>query len=280
MMTLLDLLVLLHPESSKSTLRSWLEKGRVYVNGKVVKKGSQLIQKGAEVSLGRRSHFIDRGIEILYEDRDVIVVNKPEGLLSVETEFDRGDSVHSSLKRRYHTRRVYPVHRLDREASGVMVFTYTESAREGMKRQFFDHHIQRDYIAVAEGLIEPPSGTWNHYLKEGKDYIVRKTSEADSEGQHAISHYQVVAKSRAFTFLRVTLETGRKNQIRVHCQLAGHPIYGDKKYGARAPYAPRLCLHAEKLSFTHPETKEWLSFTSPIPEAFLRLFSRKYLLSL
>jgi 23S rRNA pseudouridine1911/1915/1917 synthase len=262
---LLDLLAELSPGSSKTTLRSWLAEGRVLIGGKSIKRGDTLVLKGKEVALGKRALFAEEGIKILYEDNHLVVIEKPEGLLSVSTVFDKQHNAHTILKQRFHSQRVYPVHRLDRETSGVMVFAYSELARDGLKEQFHRHSIEREYHALVEGHFETGQGTWKSFLKED---IVYKVSSHPTEGQWAITHYQVVNKSKRLTTLRLTLETGRKNQIRVHCHDAGHPIFGDKKYGSQIEGAPRLCLHASKLSFIHPETGKKLTFLSPLPNCF------------
>ncbi len=264
---LLEILQLLSPESSKNTLRSWVEKGRVVVEGRAVKKNSVLIKKGELVVVGKRTSFARHDVEILHEDDQIVVIYKPEGLLSVATDFEERLTAHAVLKRRFHSKRVYPVHRLDRETSGVMVFAYTEGARAHLKNLFHLHDVEREYVALVEGILEKPSGTWRGYLKEDASYFVKPTPHAE-EGQIAITHYQVVKKRANSTFLRLKLETGRKNQIRVHCQLAGHPVVGDLKYGAQTNPFGRLCLHAQKLAFTHPQSGKRMLFELPLPEMF------------
>ncbi len=264
---LLEALVLMCPESSKNTLRSWIEKERIFVNGKLVTKPMHPLVKGDEVSLGKRSLILYKGIKVLYEDKHLIVVDKPEGLLSVATQFEECLTTHCIIKRRFNTQRVYPVHRLDRETSGVMVFAYTELARDYLKEKFRLHDITREYVAVVEGSFEKDKGTWQSYLLEDEaTYYVQ--SVAPEKGRLATTHYEVVSRSRQYTTLRVTLETGRKNQIRVHCKDAGHSIAGDKKYGSTKNPLNRLGLHAHKLGFIHPETNKPLLFESPIPPNF------------
>eukprot|EP01136_Pigoraptor_vietnamica_P015444 Opistho-1_new@58637 len=197
--SLIELLKQMAPDSSQSTLRSWLEKGRVAVAGKVVRKGDFSVQKGAEVMIKKRPRLADEGVEILYEDRDLVVVQKPEGLLSVATVYDKKHTVHDILKRRCHlqssyAKRVYPVHRLDRETSGVMVFAYSEKARVGLKEQFQEHTIDREYIAIVEGELTPEKGTWSSYLYEDENYVVRskENSQREQEGRWAVTHSHVL----------------------------------------------------------------------------------------
>jgi 23S rRNA pseudouridine1911/1915/1917 synthase len=274
--SLMEVLGLLSKDSSKNTLRSWVEKGRVSIDGKVVKKSNIQVLQGQEVSVSKRIKFIENDLEVVYEDKHLVVVNKPEGLLSVAADFDKELTAHAILKRRYYSQRVYPVHRLDRETSGVMVFAYSELARDHFKEKFYIHDIQREYIAIVEGDLATSQGTWQSYLFEDERYMVKSTSR-DTEGRLSITHYEVLAKNPRFSLLRLHLETGRKNQIRVHCKEAGHPIVGDVKYGSSSTTAGRLCLHASKLGFTHPFTRKSLSFESSVPSVFFKLVTIKKL---
>lgn len=270
-MPLLELLALLSPESSKNSLRSWVEQGRVTLNGIPAKKANLQVNQGDKVAVSKRVHFFDQGIKILYEDEHLVVVDKPEGLLSVASDFEHELSAHGLLKRRFHTKRVYPVHRLDRETSGVMVFAYSEQARDGLKEQFAAHSITREYYAIVEGKIDPAEGTWSSFLAEDALYVVKPTTPDHKGAKHAITHYATVAQSAKWSGLRLTLETGRKNQIRVHCKASKHPVVGDVKYGSVVNPIGRLCLHAHKLGFFHPVKKKPLSFESPLPESFFSL---------
>lgn len=269
--SLLEALTLLFPDSSKTTLRSWIEKGRIFVNDQVARNAKQPILEGEKITLGKKKEFIEGDIELLYEDEHLVVIHKPEGLLSVATDFQKWMTAHSILKRRFHTGRVYPVHRLDRETSGVMLFAYTERARDVLKENFLHHTIEREYFAVVEGTIEGEKGTWQSFLLEDSLYNVRSATRPE-EGQLAITHYEVLKRKRSTTALRLILETGRKNQIRVHSKEAGHPVVGDKKYGATADLTGRLCLHAHKLGFVHPISGKSLVFTSPLPASFRPFF--------
>jgi tRNA pseudouridine32 synthase/23S rRNA pseudouridine746 synthase/23S rRNA pseudouridine1911/1915/1917 synthase len=255
---LLEALALLSPESSKNTLRSWIEKGRVAVAGSIAKKANMAVKQGEEVAVGKKVNFISRDIKVFYEDEHLIVLEKPAGLLSVMTDSNLSDNVHHVLKRRFYSQRVFPVHRLDRDTSGVMVFAYSEKAREGLKQQFMDHSISREYIAIAEGEVVPEKGTWKSYLREDKNYFVKSAAHG---GQLAITHYRVLKQDGKRSLLHLKLETGRKNQIRVQAAEAGFPILGDAKYGRGKK--ERLYLHARLLAFIHPATGKKLSFESP-----------------
>lgn len=258
---LLEILQRLSPDSSKNTLKSWVEKGRVTVDGCVVSQWNRDILKGQEVAVGQRVSFADEGVKILYEDGHLIVIDKPEKLLSVATDSEAERTAHSILKRRS-SRMVYPVHRLDRDTSGVMVFAYTEQAREKLKDNFADHTIDREYYGLVEGVLKPRKGTWKSILAEDDVFFVKSSST----GKLAITHYELCGVKNRLSVVRFKLETGRKNQIRVHASEAGHPIVGDKKYGSKINRYKRLCLHAHILGFKHPITGKNMSFTSPLPQ--------------
>jgi len=266
----IELLKELSPDSSNNTLRSWIEKGRVMVAGKVVNRSTHPVLAGQEVSVGPRVQFARGDIKILFEDDHIVVLEKPEGLLSVATDFHDEYTAHTILKRRRHPGRVFPVHRLDRETSGVMIFAYTEAARDSLKEQFEKRLIEKIYIAIVEGKVAAKTGTWESYLKEDGNFFVSST-RSEKMGKLAISHYEVIAQNSRYTSLKVKLQTGRKNQLRVHCSEAGFPIVGDKKYGASSNPIKRLCLHAHSVAFDHPVLGKRMRFEVPLPEDFDRL---------
>jgi 23S rRNA pseudouridine1911/1915/1917 synthase len=271
-MTLLEALNLLAPESTKTAFRSWLKEGRVLLDNKVVKNGTTTAVQGQVVFVGPKPRFLEKGIKILYEDRHLVVVDKPEGLLSVSTAFEKEETIHAFLKKKYRPKPVYVVHRLDQDTSGVMVFALTPEANEIFKKNFEKHDIERSYIAIVEGHLEESSGTWRSYLVEDPNYVVKSASNPQ-QGRLAVTHFSQIGMSKWHTALELKLETGRKNQIRVHCQNSGHSIAGDKKYGAKTNPLKRLGLHANLLAFVHPITKKEMRFTSQIPECFNRFLN-------
>ncbi len=271
-LSLLQALEKLSPASSKTTLRSWLKEGRVFVDEVEAKDGKTVLNPGQTVSLGAKKTYAEGGINVLYKDESIVIIDKPSGLLSVATVFQKEKTAHCILKEMCRPQKVYVVHRLDQDTSGVMVFALTENAYEKLKVLFEKHDIQREYTAIVEGTMVKPSGKWESYLHEDQVYFVHSSDDPD-RGRHAITHYEVIQKTRRYTRLCLTLETGRKNQIRVHCQEAGHSVVGDKKYGATSNPIKRLCLHAHLLAFKHPRTGKLMTFTSPAPQEFNRLCS-------
>ncbi|MES2199456.1 MAG: RluA family pseudouridine synthase [Chlamydiota bacterium] len=264
--TLLEALKTVAPDSSKTTLRSWLSEGRILVDGVVVKDPRVIVKPSMSMDLAKKRQYLFVGVEILYQDEHIIVVYKPAGMLSVATDTDLLDNLHEHLKRHFKKRTVYPVHRLDREASGVIVFAFTEEAQENLKSQFEQHSILREYLAIVQGELTPRKGTWQSYLLEDGIYYVRSVTDP-ARGRIATTHYEVVRQKDGYSALKVTLETGRKNQIRVHTSEAGFSILGDKKYRSGYDFEGRIALQACKLGIQHPIFLKPLVFIrEPDPE--------------
>lgn len=268
--SLLSILEKLSPDSSKTTLRSWIKDGRVTVDDQPIKRADYLVTKGQSVAVGKKQNYVAHKLRILYEDDHLVAIEKPEGLLSVATAFEKEDTAFSLLKKHYFPRKVQIVHRIDQDTSGVMLFALSDEGYVGLKKLFESHDIERSYCAIVEGNVTPSVGTWTSYVYEDANYVVH-SSQNPEKGSIAITHYQVESLSPHYTRLLLTLETGRKNQIRVHCQDCGHSIVGDKKYGAISNPLKRLCLHAASLAFIHPVTDKKLEFISPTPESFKKL---------
>jgi len=268
--TLIEALALVFSESTKSTLRSWLKQGRIAIDGKVVRQGATLLKKGQEICLKNKERLLQGGLKILYEDRHFVAVEKPTGLLSVATHFEQSETVHSILKQYFRPLRVYVVHRLDQDTSGVMLFALSQVALEKLKELFKSHSILREYDAIVEGHLFKTRGTWESYLYEDSNYVVRETLN-QLKGEKAVTNFRVLGESIHYSWLRLKLETGKKNQIRVHCQSFGNPVTGDKKYGAKKNPIKRLCLHASLLSFRHPILGKMMRFSSEVPRDFSKI---------
>ena len=275
-MTLLEALQTRFPDSSKTTLRQLLQKGRVSVNGAVEKDAKLVLDDDDIVDVGAKptQRALPPGVTVLHEDDAVIVLLKPHGLLTVATERERENTLQAGLNRYLAgggRERIHVVHRLDRETSGVLVFAKTFPAREALKEQFAEHSADRLYVAIVEGTMAPPEGTFRSNLLEGRDLRMRSVA-AHADAKLAVTHYRTVEVKEPYSMLEVTLETGRKNQIRAHLSEAGHPVVGDQFYGATTNPLDRLGLHAKLLGFTHPTTGKRLTFTAPVPHVFRDLF--------
>lgn len=268
--SLLPFLSLCFPTASKTSIRKWVAEGRIVVDGRKIKEVNYPLKKNQQVEIRPKSVFLDEGVELLYSDADFAVVEKPCGLLSVSTAFEKGLTVHSVVKKHFAPKMVHVVHRLDQETSGIMMFALSERGKEKFKEMFAAHTLERQYIAIVEGHLEENQGTWQCYLFEDAKYKVHVTADPKN-GELAITHYLEVNRSKKFSKLLLTLETGRKNQIRVHCTKAGHPVIGDKKYGAHYNPIHRLALHACRLAFIHPFTGKAMNFESIPPADFDKL---------
>ena len=218
--------------------------------------------------LKKTANRMPNGIRIVYEDETVIVVDKPAGLLTMGTDTERSKTMYAALRAYLNSKKpaekVFIVHRLDREASGLLVFAKTEKAKEHLQNQFKDHSAGRVYAAIAEGRVLPEQFTIRSLLAENAAFRVYSTKNATT-GKQAVTHVRVLKRNAKTSMLEVRLETGRKHQIRVHLAERGHPISGDKAYGSRSNSLGRLGLHGTHLEFEHPLTKNRMSFDSPCP---------------
>ncbi len=262
--TLLDVLQQRFPDSSKTTLRKMLQTDRVRVNGKSERNAKRPIASEDRIDIGSKGEISDPRVTILYEDADLIVIDKAAGLLTVASPTETEETVVAILGQD----RVHVVHRLDRDSSGILVFAKDGDMRERLQALFAAHEIDRVYVAIIYGQLPEPMGTFRSYLTEDSSRHVKSTANP-RKGKEAITHYRTLASGPRYSMLEVTLETGRRNQIRVHLAEAGHPIVGDTMYGkSRESPLGRLALHARQLGFVHPGTGRKLMFTVPIPEAF------------
>ena len=206
---------------------------------------------------------------IVYEDDSIVVVDKPAGLLTIATESEREKTAYAFLRARANSKRppekIFIVHRLDREASGLIVFAKTVEAKEYLQSQIKDHSAGRVYSAVVDGKVVPDEFTIRSFLEENRAHRVYSTSKGGA-GKLAITHVRVLRRNKNTTVAEIRLETGRKHQIRVHLAERGHPIVGDKFYGAGKTKSSRLALHGGRLEFRHPATGKRLTFDSPAPK--------------
>lgn len=263
-------------KESKTTIKSLLTHRQISVNGKTFTQYDTPLHPGdrVEICFGRNQTVFNHPmLKILYEDSELIVVNKASGLLSMSTGQDKENTAYRILsdyvKRGNPHSHIFILHRLDRETSGIMMFAKTLQTQDILQNNWDEMIRDRRYVAVVEGKPEMEAGTIKTYLAENSAYIVHKTNA--TEGKLAITNYQTLKSNREYSLLELELETGRKNQIRAHMQEINHPIAGDKKYGARTNPLRRVALHAFKLCFVHPSTRREMSFDTPIPGNFKQL---------
>ncbi len=252
-----------------------LSQGRVSINGQPCSIGTHEVHRGDTLEIGprRAPAKLPGGLSILFEDNDILIISKPVGLLTVATEDEREQTVYfylrQYLQQRDKRQRLFIVHRLDKFASGILVFAKSERIKSLLQGIFMRHDIQRKYWAIVEGSVEKGRGTIRSHLVENKSLRMHSTEDS-GKGKLAITHYRVLRRAGRVTALEVTLETGRKNQIRVHLSEMGHPIVGDKAYGSTKDPLGRLGLHAFLLGFKHPVTGENLLFRTEPPREFAK----------
>ena len=264
----------LYPDASRRSLKQWLATSRVRVNGAVVRRGDVPVGAGDRIELTAAAPpACPPPLGLVHEDQDILVVDKPSGLLSVATEGERERTAYRLLRDWVAARgpagaRLFIVHRLDRETSGLIVFAKTVAAKRALQSQFAARAVERVYVALVEGVPRTMEGTLTSRLTEDRSLRVRSTSDRRA-GREAITRYRVVARRREETLVELRLVTGRRGQIRAQLAAAGHPIAGDREYGARTDPLRRLALHATRLGFMHPGGPR-VVFESPPPPAFGR----------
>ncbi|MDD4141268.1 MAG: RluA family pseudouridine synthase [Bacteroidales bacterium] len=266
---------------SNSSIKEVLTNHRVLLNNHdIITQYNYQLKQGDVINiLSKKNHVIEfkhPKLKILYEDEYLFVVSKKEGLLSIATEKEKVHTAYHILNdyvKQYDERnRVYIVHRLDKDTSGVMMFAKKPEIQEQMQDNWKQYVLERTYAAVIEGVPDKMKDTIYSTLTEDKFQHMRSL-QGKAEGKRAVTTFEVVQKNNKYSLLKLVLDTGRKNQIRIHLQSIGHPIVGDKKYGSKIDPIHRMCLHAKNLTFIHPVTKETMRFEIPLPRKFLELVS-------
>ncbi|MFC7393427.1 RluA family pseudouridine synthase [Scopulibacillus cellulosilyticus] len=276
---LLDFLLESLSNRSRNSVKSILSRGQVSVNGQAVTKHNHQLEPGQQVSIqwGKGPEKVElTGLKILHEDDDIIVIEKESGLLTIASSKEKEMTAYRQLMAHVRSKnpknRIFIVHRLDRDTSGVMMFAKNKNVQQLLQNSWRESILERTYVALVEGKVKKEKDTIISWLKETKTLLMY-SSKKPNDGQKAVTHYKMIQSDRNFSLLEVKLETGRKNQIRVHMKDIGHPIVGDKKYGSRNNVIGRLGLHARILAFKHPITGETLRFEAKIPKQFLRPFN-------
>ena len=300
---LLQYLFEILPGQSRTSVKNLLSKGQVLVNGEgqtafdlPLKKGDTItiLPKGISIARAIKSDAKDEvlkaGVKILFEDENYIVVDKPSGMLTVATGKEKKTlyallnayiKVNARMQRKEDlisgktpdrsTAKIWIVHRLDKGTSGALVFAKNERAKDILQSRWKDLVAERKYVAWLEGKVEKESGAIQTWLVENPKSLKMNSFDTEvKDGQLAITHYRVLSYSRRYTQVAFSLETGRKNQIRVHAASLGHPVAGDDKYGAETDPIKRLALHAATLVFRNPFSNKMVRCSSPLPESFER----------
>lgn len=264
---------------SRNSVKSLLSHRQVMVNGKVTTLFNTALNAGDTVLISSARGNIELThpkLKVIFEDQYLIVVEKKEGLLTVTTGKSDETTAFSILKnyvkKASPQNRIYVVHRLDRETSGVIMFAKTREIQLALQENWHRVITRRVYVALVEGKVEKPEDTIVTWLTENEKSLKIHSSKVDNGGQQAVTHYRTIKSNDKFSLLEVELETGRKNQIRVHMQDIGHPIVGDKKYGSEVSPIGRVGLHARVLAFIHPMSLENVTFETHVPKTFTSVF--------
>lgn len=275
---LLEFLLDSMENTSRTKIKSTLQGRGVKVNGKVITQFDYPLSCGMKVAVSRSKQnaemFKNRYIKIVYEDRYIVVVEKNVGILSMAAGHS-SLNVKTVLDSYFKTSRqkctAHVVHRLDRDTSGLMIYAKDMQTEQILEHEWHDIVYDRRYVAVVSGEMEDDYGTMTSWLKDNKAYITY-SSPYDNGGKYAVTHFHTLDRTTDHSLVEFRLETGRKNQIRVHSADMGHPVCGDIKYGNDDDPIGRLCLHAYVLCFYHPITRRRMEFETPIPVNFRKLF--------
>lgn len=264
-------------KQSKTKVKATLQGRGIKVNGKVTTQFDYPLMPGMKISVSQTKKndvFKSRYVKIVYEDQYLVVIEKNIGILSMA-------AGHSSLNVKtilddyfQKTRqkcRAHVVHRLDRDTSGLMIYAKDMQTEQILEHEWHQLVYDRRYVAVVSGEMEDDEGTVANWLKDNKAYVTY-SSPVDNGGKYAVTHFHTLARTTEYSLVEYRLETGRKNQIRVHSADMGHPVCGDTKYGNGHDPVHRLCLHAYMLCFVHPVTRKRMEFETPIPTSFKQLF--------
>ena len=265
---------------SRTRVKALLSNRVVLVDNVIVTQFNHPLKPGMKVQISREKNmheFRHPMLKIVYEDAYLIVVEKKEGLLSVATDHQKERTAQHILseyvKRTHRNNRVFVVHRLDRETSGLMMYAKDEKTQHTLRDNWHDIVVDRRYVSIVMGDMERDQGQIRTWLTDRKLYV--SSSNYDDGGKLSITHYKTIKRANGFSMMELDLETGRKNQIRVHMSELGHPVVGDQRYGCEIDPLGRLALHAFKLCFYHPVTGELMEFETPYPTSFRNLMLRK-----
>ncbi|QIK69664.1 RluA family pseudouridine synthase [Erysipelothrix sp. HDW6C] len=256
---------------SRSKIKSLLKHECISIDNEVTTQFDDQVHAGQTITIVSHNQQRDTPLTIIYEDRDILVIDKPYKLLTVATNKNEELTAYrlasDYIKTQDSKKRIFIVHRLDQDTSGVLMFAKSEAVKKAYQDDWNNLVLDRTYVAIVEGKVVKDEDTIRSFLRENKTTHMYSTTT----GQEAITHYKVIKKTENLSVLKVNLDTGRKNQIRVHMNDIGHPIIGDRKYDAKTNPIKRMGLHAYRLTIKNPKTHKVMDFVSPLPPKFKRL---------
>lgn len=278
---LLDFLMKAQQGISRNKAKAILTGSGVTVNGKIQTRHDYALTRGMKVSVTKHKppqQLNNKFVKIIYEDAYIVVVEKNVGILSMAANhhaFSVKSVLDEYFRRSKQSCTAHVVHRLDRDTSGLLVYAKTIQAEQTLEHNWREIVTDRRYMALVTGRMEQPRGTMQSWLKDNKAYVTQSYEQDPGGGKWAVTHFRTLRTDGKHSLVELKLETGRKNQIRVHLQQMGHPVCGDIKYGQPGddPIG-RLALHAFRLNFYHPITGEPLRFETPAPKLFLKALER------
>ena len=269
--TLLESIYLFKKDLSKKTIKNYIKNKMVNVNGKCITNTNNMVNIGDKIEI-----FYDKkeipvyNLEIIYEDEYLIAINKPAGLLSISNDKEKEITAYRMVSDyvKKEKKYIFVVHRLDQETSGILLFAKNQNIRDKMQDNWNTITKKRGYLAITQGKMKDKD-TFHTFLREDKNGFIFSSKYGD--GKEAITNYQVIKRNKNYNLLQVFIDTGRRNQIRVHLSENNTPIVGDKKYKTKSNPIKRLCLHANILEFIHPVTKKIIHLETEMPDEFKKL---------
>ena len=258
----------------KKRIKQYLTHGSIYVNNNKTTKYNYKLVPGMNIVIATENkNKKTLPFDILFEDEHIIVVNKPSGLLTIATNKEKEKTLYHIVREYLISKdrrtRIFIVHRLDKDTSGIVIFAKDEKTKNKLQENWNEYVLLREYVAVVHGKLNKKTDTIKQKLKETKTNLVYVSH--DAEGKEAITNYEVIKENENYSLVSINIETGRKNQIRVAFQSLNHPIVGDKKYGAKKDNESRLYLHANRLKIYYPEIKKDILFETPTPTEFKKI---------
>ena len=276
---LLDFLIAKYPKLSRNAVKSLLSNHQVSVDGAPVSQYNLQLTKEDTVivSKTRISKKVRANLPIIFENDELIAINKPSGLLSIASDREKGRTayrmVNDYVQQKDKHNRIYVIHRLDEDTSGVLVFAKNPKIKDLLQKNWNDIVLKRGYYAIVEGVMDKKEDTYIDFLKENTLNLMYVTNDKVN-GKKCVTHFKVLKSNKHYSLLDVNIDSGRKNQIRVQLGHRGHYVIGDDKYGEPSNPLKRLGLHAYNLTFTHPLSKKVYKFKCPMPIEFEKLFTK------
>lgn len=257
---------------SKNNIKTLLKNGNIYVNNKSITKHNYILKEEDVITIGKAiaTNETNINIKIIYEDDNIIVIDKPTKLLTISNKNEKEDTLYRKVSNylKKQNKKVFVIHRLDYDTSGIIMFAKNQKVQKLYQDNWNNLAKEREYTAVVEGITNE-TGHIESYLKQTKTLLVYSSKNKD--GYFSITDYEKITNNNKYSLLRILISTGRRNQIRCHMHDINHPIAGDTRYNSKTNPLGRLCLHASTLKITNPLTNELMTFKSNIPEEFINI---------